>query len=909
MAELSPIMQQYVGMKQQVPDALLLFRIGDFFEAFFNDAKIISGAIDLVLTKRGTTPDGKGIPMCGIPAHALDSYMGKLVKLGYHVALADQMESPDEAKARGAKQMRREVVRVVTPGTLTDESLLKARSQNLLMAIVKSGDSDRVIKCSGWGQETPPRDGEMEWWVAACDISTGEFLVGETNFNLIDAVAKANPAEIIMPEFLSEDETALRIKKSWPLHFIHKNVAVRSDINEIRESVFGARGTHNPAVDLLAVYLNQTQRGAALVFQAPKSFNSGSVMSIDQSSFESLEIDKSIRADGAALLDVIDKTKTAMGGRRLKQLLREPSTDLQEIARRQNNIEILLKNKSALGEVQALLNGTPDIARSLTRLVSGRGMPRDLVATRNFIISVSGFKAAALRLGDDMKSKFVALSDFYELGDILTRGINEEVPAFFRDGGTIRAGYNAALDRLRSLGGDAKKVAMSLQEEYAKQTGVANLRVKFNNVIGYFVETTAKNADPLMRPGSGFIHRQSVANYLRFTTEQLANLDSEIRTATDKANALEQETIAEIIAKVAAESQAIIDAQNLIAELDVWAGLAEAADEFYWTRPSVVAEPVLDIRGGRHPVVEKIMRAKALQFVANDCELGNSGDKVSAEPTDITTTPPLRGTPSPAKGNIERGTQAKGAINIITGPNMAGKSTYLRQNALIIILAHLGSFVPAQSAVIGLVDKLFSRVGASDNLAQGQSTFMVEMSETANILRNATERSFVILDEIGRGTATWDGMAIAQATLEFLDGVRPRTLFATHYHELTDLRLSAVKNSTMQVKESDGEIAFMYKVVFEAVGKSYGIHVAKLAGMPESVVRRAEEILGGLEGKGANHPVRLRFATARHPATLGGELTPTPDAHKSASPRPSRGQGNSAEQKGQGIGTQPGLFD
>ncbi|MDR0448896.1 MAG: DNA mismatch repair protein MutS [Rickettsiales bacterium] len=849
--ELSPVMQQYVSMKHQVPDALLLFRLGDFFEAFFNDAKIISKALDIVLTKRGTDADGSGIPMCGIPEKAADSYIGRLVKAGFRVAIADQMETPEAAKLRGAKQIRREVVRVITPGTLTDETLLSAKSRNMLMAVVKNESPAATSSCTmdpglrrgderGQGPEqrrgdeggrdtavNPRYDGRgmagdntNEWWLAACDISTGEFLVGSATFDIFEIIARINPAEVIMPEEFSEDPVAIKIKNLRTLHFVHKNVADRSDAGDIKDRIFGRRHMDNPSVDLLAVYLYQTQRGAPLVFQAPKGFNSGRVLSIDASSYESLEIDKSIRADGASLLDMIDRTKTSMGARRLKAYLREIPMEMAEISARHAIVEFLVKDSKVRDDAAVALCATPDISRSLTRLVLGRGNPRDLISAREFTKAAARFRALGVRLNEDFAEKFSKISEFRALRELFENALADEAPTLFRDGGTIKAGYSKPLDHLRNMGGNAKNLVAGLQKTYIDKTGIATLKIKFNNMLGYFVEVMAKYAEPLMDKESGFIHRQTIANNMRFTTGELANLDSEIRSSADKALALEQELILEIIEKVKAESEAIIEASNLIADLDVWVGLAEAAEEFYWAKPTMVAEPVLKITGGRHPVVEKMMRAKAVPFVPNDCDLAGGGR----------------------------------AINLITGPNMAGKSTYLRQNALIVILAHLGSFVPAASATIGLCDKLFSRVGASDNLAQGQSTFMVEMSETANILRNATRHSFVILDEIGRGTATWDGMAIAQATLEFLDSVSPRTIFATHYHELTELKLASLVFSTMQVKEHKGEIVFMYKVAPEATGKSYGIHVAKLAGMPDSVVARAEQILKGLENHEAKKP-------------------------------------------------------
>lgn len=769
--KLSPVMQQYLDMKAENPGAVLMYRLGDFYESFFGDAVIIARALDLVLTKRGTDDRGVDIPMCGIPWHAADNYFARLVRQGIPVAISEQMETPEEAKARGHKQIERKIVRVLTPGTLTDDNLLIPKKSNYLVAVYKND-------------------------IAVADISTGEFLVGRGGF---DEIAKLAPAEVLFDEGHAESPAVLQIRDSF------------SSTPMNRRQYDNAEG-ESEAEKMMFAYLKQTQRDAKIKLLAPKKIGGGQELIIDASSWKSLEIDAALNPGGGTLLDIIDMTKSAAGGRLLRVMLRNLSGDYDTIVERQEKIEHLFINQMVLRDFIGLLSRVGDVARSLTRLESGRGMPRDLLAVLRFLQMLPELKIAGMKLDHVLAARFKDMHLFDGLVAELFLALNPNPPAFFRDGTIINAGFNAELDQFRDLATGAKSVVAELQVEYVEKTNVP-VKIKFNNILGYFVEVAAKNSAPLNAPDSGFIHRQTLSDNMRFTTARLAELDNEIRTASDKAAAVEQDIIADLIGKILKNSEKICETANLLAEIDVYCGLATVAEEWGWTRPKIVKEPVFNVKGGRHPVVEQFLRKNAGIFVKNDCTLEEKG------------------------------------VALLTGPNMSGKSTYLRQNALIIVLAHLGSFVPADFAEIGIADQLFSRVGASDNLASGQSTFMVEMVETANILNRATNKSFIIFDEIGRGTATFDGMAIAEAVLEFTDGINPRCLFATHYHELTESNLSNVKNLTIKIEDSGGEIIFMHKIIDGVASRSYGIHVAKMAGMPIQVVRRAEEILSRLESK------------------------------------------------------------
>ncbi len=800
---MTPVMQQYVDMKGENPDALLMFRLGDFYEAFFDDAKTISRALGLVLTQRGTDADGVDIPMCGIPWHAADNYFGRLVRAGYRVALVEQMETPAEAKARGHKFIDRKIIRVLTPGTLTDENLLTPKNSNFLIALALNDDGFEI---------------------AGCDISTGEFFVGRTA-DVLDDLVRINPAEIIYPEILAENETVMHLRDVFKTTPVYEKLYHRADIDKIVGTVFGgavAPGdtvaqTYDSAIKLLAGYLFNTQRGATITFRAPYLYKSGRQLLIDSATWKSLEIDAPINDGGVCLVDVLDNTKTAAGARKLRAYLRTLSADTNEIKRRQEHIGHLMLNMEIMGAVGAALGAIPDVGRSLSRLLSGRGTPRDMRHIADFISGLPNAKIMGARLDADLAARFANINTHDELCAELNSALADTLPTFFRDGDVIRAGFDVSLDHMRGLAHGAKETIAGMQSEYAAATGVHNLKIKYNNILGYFIEVPSARADALMAPESGFIHRQTMAGNMRFTTARLIDLDNDVRSAAEKSAAIEAEIISRLIEKIRTVADDLLATAELLAELDVWYSLATCADMYSWVRPNVTDDVAFDIAGGRHPVIDFVLRSRGDKFVQNDCNLNAR------------------------------------SVALLTGPNMAGKSTYLRQNALLVVLAHLGSFVPAVRATIGICDQLFSRVGASDNLAAGQSTFMVEMSETANILRRATKQSFIIFDEIGRGTSTYDGMAIAQAVLEYLNGLQPRTLFATHYHELTALvgdapgKLQNVTCLTIDVREHNNEIIFMHKIVPGVANRSYGIQVAKMAGMPAAVVARAEQVLANLE--------------------------------------------------------------
>ena len=815
-------MQQYLDMKAENPDALLLFRLGDFYEAFFDDAKVISQSLSLVLTKRGTDEMGENIPMCGIPWHAADNYFGRLVKNGFKVALVEQMETPAQAKERGHKFIERKIIRVLTPGTLTDDNLLNPKSANFLVAVV------------------PIQNNKFD--IAGCDISTGEFFIGTTT-DIIDDLVRLNPAEVIYPASYAEQDTIFHLRTIFKTTPVYEKLYIRSDITQIVARVFGGTvdTTQSENMDnatyLLAGYLFNTQRGAATTFRAPRQFKSGSQLLIDSATWKSLEIDSPINAGGACLVDVLDKTKTAAGARKLRAYLRALSGDISEIKLRQTHIAHFVSNRSTLINVAHDLSSMPDVGRSLARLSAGRGTPRDMAHIRDFMLNLPNVKMMAQSLDSDFATKLESINTHDELAAKLKHALSDELPTFFRDGNVIRDGFDISLDKMRELSHGAKNTIAGLQAQYVEQTGINTLKIKFNNILGYFIEVPSTRADNMMRAESGFIHRQTLAGNMRFTTAQLIDLDNDIRSATDKAAAIEDEIINSFITDIRNVTEDLLATADLLADLDVWVALALCAIEYDWVCPKITNSFEFCVIGGRHPVIEAVLRTHGDNFVKNDCDLSNK------------------------------------KIALLTGPNMAGKSTYLRQNALIIVLAHLGSFVPAESATIGVCDQLFSRVGASDNLAAGQSTFMVEMSETANILRRTTEHSFIIFDEIGRGTATYDGMAIAQAVLEFLNNVKPRTLFATHYHELTALSsdnngaLQNVSCLTIDVREYNNEIIFMHKIIPGVANRSYGIHVAKMAGMPDTVVQRAEEVLAGLENNNVQ-TVEIKKATSKPKSKL-----------------------------------------
>jgi DNA mismatch repair protein MutS len=797
--KLSPVMQQYVDMKSENPDALLMFRLGDFYEAFFEDAKTVSETLNLVLTHRGTDGFGENVPMCGIPWHAADNYFGRLVRAGFKVALVEQMETPQQAKQRGHKFIERKVVRVLTPGTITDENLLTPKNSNFLVSVVPVSAS--------------------KFDIAGCDISTGEIFFGKSD-SIIDDMIRINPAEIIYPEQSAENAVIKNLREIYKTTPVYEKLYMRSDINLIVSHVFGGNIKSDNrenvcATTLMAGYLFNTQRGANISFQTPYNFKSGRQLLIDSATWKSLEIDSSINEGGTCLLDVIDKTITASGARKLRSYLRTLPGDRDIILLRQQHIGHLLLNHGLMAEINSALSRVPDVNRAISRLLSGRGTPRDMRNVSEFLMVLDLIKCVGEKLDYELSQKFANINTHDDFAVELKSALSDELPTFFRDGNVIRDGFNVALDNMRNLSNGAMGTIAQLQAKYIADTNINTLKIKFNNILGYFIEVPSTRADALMAPESGFIHRQTMTGNMRFTTEQLIELDNDIRSASEKASAIESEIINELIEKIRDISDDLMNTADLVADLDVWLSLAGCADLYSWVRPEITENTEFNIVGGRHPVIEYVLHQKGDNFVKNDCNLDDK------------------------------------SVALLTGPNMAGKSTYLRQNAILVVLAHLGSFVPATSAVIGICDQLFSRVGASDNLAAGQSTFMVEMVETSNILNRATKKSFIIFDEIGRGTSTFDGMAIAQAILEYVNNIKPRTLFATHYHELTalvsDENLTNVCCLTIDVREHNNDIVFLHKIIPGIANRSYGIAVAKMAGMPKHIVERAEQVLNHLE--------------------------------------------------------------
>lgn len=806
--KLSPVMQQYVDMKSENPDALLMFRLGDFYEAFFEDAKTVSETLSLVLTHRGTDGFGENVPMCGIPWHAADNYFGRLVRAGFKVALVEQMETPQQAKQRGHKFIERKVIRVLTPGTITDENLLTPKNSNFLVSIVPISKS--------------------KFNLAGCDISTGEIFVGESDC-IVDDMIRINPAEIIYPEKDAENQIIKNLRDIYKTTPVYEKLYVRSDINVIVSHVFGGNvksdNTENVcATTLMAGYLFNTQRGANISFRAPYDFKSGRQLLIDSATWKSLEIDAPINEGGVCLLDVLDKTLTASGARKLRSYLRTLPGDRDTILSRQEHIGHLLLNHSLMTEISDVLSRVPDVNRAVSRLVSGRGTPRDMRNVSEFLNNIDYVKNIGAKLDTQMAPKFEQIKTHNNFSHELNMALCDELPTFFRDGNVIKNGFNPSLDHMRQLSTGAISAVAELQAKYIEQTNINTLKIKFNNILGYFIEVPSTRADTLMSPESGFIHRQTMAGNMRFTTAELIDLDNDIRSASEKASAIEADIINDLIEKTREIANDLMNTADLIADLDVWLSLARCADLYSWVRPNITNDTKFNIVGGRHPVIEYVLHQHGDNFVKNDCNLDEK------------------------------------SVALLTGPNMAGKSTYLRQNAILVVLAHLGSFVPATNATIGICDQLFSRVGASDNLAAGQSTFMVEMVETANILNRATQKSFIIFDEIGRGTSTYDGMAIAQAVLEHLDNIKPRTLFATHYHELTGLvgddNLNNVSCLTIDVREHNNDIVFLHKIIPGVANRSYGIAVAKMAGMPKHIIERAEAVLNNLESNYLKTPAK-----------------------------------------------------
>jgi DNA mismatch repair protein MutS len=825
-ARVTPMMEQYIEIKAANPDCLLFYRMGDFYEMFFADAEVASRALGIMLTKRGKH-QGLDIPMCGVPIERADEYLHRLIALGHRVAVCDQLEDPAEAKKRGAKSVvRRDVVRLVTPGTLTEDSLLDAKRNNYLLALARSRASA----------------GEDHFALAWIDISTGEFRVAERDrASLSAAIARIEPGEIIVSDaFYADTELAPFLRSLPALTPLTRDVFDGATAERRLASFFGVATTaafgafsriELTAAAAAVTYVERTQLGKRPPLSVPAREAAGATLAIDQATRSNLELVHTLAGERrGSLLAAIDRTVTAAGSRLLAQRLSAPLTDPAEIAHRLDAVTAFVEDGAARNDLRTGLKAAPDLARALARIVVGRGGPRDLAAIRDGIVAAAEFSARLTGLAHiprDIAQTIAALRrPDAAIAVELRRALGDELPALRRDGGFVRLGYEPALDEARALRDESRRVVAALQVRYAETTGIRALKIRHNNVLGYFVEVSGQHGDKLLSAplNATFIHRQTLAGQVRFSTTELGELEAKIANAADRALALELEIFDRLAVTVAAASVPIKDAANALALIDVAAALAELAVERDYVRPSVDGSLAFAIIGGRHPVVEQALHADGGPFVANDCDLS-----------------PPEGTAPAAMA---------GRIWLMTGPNMAGKSTFLRQNALIAVLAQMGSYVPARTAHIGVVDRLFSRVGAADDLARGHSTFMVEMVETAAILNQAGSRALVILDEIGRGTATYDGLSIAWATIEHLhENNRCRALFATHFHEMTALsaKLPRLHNASMRVKEWQGDVVFLHEVIAGSADRSYGIQVAKLAGLPSSVIERAKLVLAQIE--------------------------------------------------------------
>ena len=845
-------MAQYLSIKARHDDALLFFRMGDFYELFFEDAVEAARVLDITLTSRGEY-EGKPIPMAGVPYHAAEGYLARLIKAGCRVAVCEQTETPAEAKKRGSKAIvNRDIVRIVTPGTLTEDALLPARQDQALAAIaLGSGGTEAAI--------------------AVCDVSTGRFdvtaLPAET---LADSLMAYPLSELLVSESDLDlaaiaNATAL---SSAPVTFRPARSATHKNGEALLKETYGiaaldAFGDFSraelAAIGLLLDYVKLTQAGSDIRLDPPVRARAEGHLAIDPATRTSLEIDRSMRGERAgSLLGTIDRTVTAPGARLLAARLARPSVDRSEIEARFDAVSWFADDRDTVESVRASLKAAPDLERARTRLRLGRGGPRDLVGIGRALTAAHD---AAVRLAETASglppkvAEAIAALDLRNsdalaaLARDLDAALSENPPTLARDGGFVAPGWDAALDEARGLRDDSRQIIAALQARYAEETGIAALKIKFNNVLGYFVDVPARHGDPLMKPplSETFIHRQTLASNVRFSTQELSELAGKISRAEDEAKARELAIFDSLCERIDQLTASLSRTAAAIAELDVAAASAEWAFEADAVRPVLTDDTSFAATSLRHPVVEAALKKDGQGFTANHLDLS---------------------------GN-EPGTR----LLLVTGPNMAGKSTYLRQAALAVILAQAGLFVPARALTLGLCDRIFSRVGASDDLARGRSTFMVEMVETAAILNQATERSFVIMDEVGRGTSTWDGLAIAWAAVEHLHSVnRSRALFATHYHELTKLveDLPGAANASLRAKEWKDDLVFLHEVQPGPADKSYGVQVAKLAGLPKKAVKRAGQILKQLEAEpGAPESLPLFAAASLGPDTEDDDIGDT----------------------------------
>jgi DNA mismatch repair protein MutS len=795
---LSPTMQQYVAIKKQHPDSLLFYRLGDFFELFFDDAVTASRELDIALTTRGKQ-GGQDVPMCGVPVHAYELYLAKLIQKGYRVVVCDQIETPEEAKLRGAKgPLARSITRIVTGGTLTEEGML-------------SGDNNYIVAIYVMGKNAA---------VAIADISTGFFGLEETTIdNIDDVIARWAPSEIILSDdifaklqaVLEPWKKKLTVVPDAKYKSLNAKYLLTSVYNVQTLDIFGDIPDHElQAAGVLVDYVVSTQCCKNLSLSAPKLIHSKEFLSIDMATRRNLELTSSVSGEKSnSLLAVINNTETAAGRRLLHAWIAAPLLDVRKIEERLSDIEYFVGNTHLRTRIRDSLRGLPDIERILSRLALNRMNPRDVGALR---VALERYKAIKLLCAKS--DKFLRTApDFTDMLAELCKAFKEELPSQARDGNFVAEGFDEQLDEFRNLRTHVSDNLLQLQTQYIQQTGIHNLRIKRNNVWGIYIEISASQ---IFRVPFDFVHRQTLTNCTRYTTSELIALEKRIEQAETSYINKEIEIFEQFIAKILAVRDPLSVVSKELAYLDVVSSSAELAITNKYVRPQFSTKPELCIVAGRHPVVEQSFKNKEEYFAPNDCNLNHDSRR----------------------------------FLLVTGPNMAGKSTYLRQNALIVIMAQMGLFVPADSALIGIVDKIFSRIGASDDLASGRSTFMVEMIETAAILHQATDRSLVILDEIGRGTATYDGLSIAWSVSEYLYlTVQCRTLFATHYHELTKLSeaFDGVVPVTAATHEWENKIVFQHKIVDGCAQKSYGIHVAQLAGLPKNVILRATELLHAFE--------------------------------------------------------------
>ena len=800
---ITPALSQYLKLKAAHSEYLLFYRMGDFYELFFDDAIRAAAILDIALTKRGKYA-GEDIPMCGVPVHSSDNYLEKLIRAGEKVAICEQLETPEEAKKRGYKAvLQRDVVRIVTAGTITEETLLDARSSNFLAAIAGNPTSAAIA------------------WV---DISTGEFHV-ESTTSLAAEIARIAPREIIASDAFANT------LQDYPGQFTQRpaNIFEASRAERLLckayelaslEVLGQFTAAEISACGALMDYVRLTQITTMPKLARPLRESGAAHMMIDAASQRNLELVQRLSGEKkGSLLSVIDETITASGARLLAQWLLAPLCDAPAISARQDNIAWFIAQNKERTQLRDILKRAPDIQRALSRLTMGRGGPRDLLALESGLRASEQIRSlleyGSAELPNGLLTHSTALGSHSILVDELTRALKRECGMFARDGDFIAHGYHAVLDEFRDLKTQGQKHIIALQSRYAAETTIPTLKIRHNNILGYYIEITQQHQSKVSKD---FIHRQTLASNLRYTTVELSELERKLGEAADRALKIELELFEEMVAKVAASHTNIVQTAQSLAAIDIFASLAELAQKRRYTRPVVDESLAFHIEKGRHPVVEAALEKSTHEpFIGNDCDVSER----------------------------ER-------LWLLTGPNMAGKSTFLRQNVLIAILAQMGSFVPAERAHIGMVDKLFSRVGAADDLARGRSTFMVEMVETATILGQATSRSFVILDEIGRGTATYDGLSIAWAVIEYLHNTLAcRTLFATHYHELTSLTesLPALACYHLKVKEWKDTLVFLHEVAKGAADRSYGLHVAKIAGLPATVITRAANVLHQLESQ------------------------------------------------------------